>query len=125
MTKAEITKLRKKKLLEQLEKYRGVISYAVKAVGCPRQTHYEYYHKDPEYRQAFDNILESVIDNVEKKLLDCIDAGMERSIHFFLKSKAKNRGYETSLDITSNGESIVWNETKTYKNEDKDKDDIK
>lgn len=98
--------LYKKKLLIALEKSLGIVTPACREVGISRNQFYVYYRTDPEFKAAVDDINEITIDFVEEKLLDKVREGSERSIMFFMKYKARKRGYSDSIDITSGGEKI-------------------
>ena len=49
-------------MLEALEKSLGVVTSACKAVGIARQTHYEWYKEDEDYRNSVDSISDIAID---------------------------------------------------------------
>tara|TARA_R100000655_G_C3000062_1_gene194271 strand:+ start:15311 stop:15646 length:336 start_codon:yes stop_codon:yes gene_type:complete len=100
----------KEKFLELLAKNAGNISKACKALGCSRKAYYDWY-KDEEFKLVVDEIQESLIDDAESQLQKLIKEGNAVSILFFLKTKAKNRGYveRQETDITSKGEKININ----------------
>ena len=97
----------KKKLLISLEKNLGIVTTACKEIGINRDTYYEYYNSDPEFRRKVDDINEIVIDFAETQLYKKIKEGSEKSILFLMKYKGKKRGYTDSIDITSNGKDIT------------------
>ena len=97
----------KQKLIEALEKTLGIVTPACKEVGISRNTFYEYYKTDEEFRAAVDDINEIALDFVENQLLKKIKDGSEKSILFYMKYKARKRGYNESIDITSGGKSIT------------------
>ena len=78
---------------------------ACKAIGIGRRTYYNWIEEDKTFKEDIDNINESLIDFTESKLLQNIKAGKEASIFFYLKCKAKNRGYMEraafDLEVTS------------------------
>lgn len=111
----------KKDLLIHLERSRGVVSSACESVGLSRTTFYEYVNTDPEFKQAVDEINEKAIDFVESKLFEKINGWenavlskegyvaydqppSDTAIIFFLKTRAKKRGYveKTELDMKAN-----------------------
>lgn len=100
-------KLYKKKLLVALEKHLGIVTTACKEVGISRDSYYDYYNTDPEFRRKVDDINEIVIDFAESQLYKKIQQGSERSILFLMKYKGKKRGYTDSIDITSGGKMIT------------------
>ncbi len=99
-------KLYKKKLLEALERSLGIVTPACKEVGISRNQFYHYYRTDEEFRKAVDDINEITLDFAENQLLKKIKEGSERSILFYMKYKARKRGYSDSIDITSAGEAL-------------------
>ena len=94
-------------LIEALERSLGIVTPACKEVGVSRETFYRYYREDNDFKKAVDDINEITIDFAENQLLKKIKEGSERSILFFMKYKARKRGYTDSLDITSDGKSIT------------------
>ncbi len=100
---------KKEKLLKALQETQGLIYHACKKAGnISRSTYYRYMKDDPEFAQAVEDIKEAQIDYVEGQLIKNISDGKETSIIFYLKSKAKKRGYteKAELDVTSGGKSI-------------------
>ena len=93
---------KKELFLNIFEKKAGNISIACKAIGIGRRTYYNWIEEDKTFKEDIDNINESLIDFTENKLLQNIKAGKEASIFFFLKCKAKHRGYieRNELDIS-------------------------
>lgn len=99
-TKSDINK---KALLAALEKHLGVVTSACKEVGISRDTHYEYYKTDKEYRKAVKNIENVALDFAESHLHKQIAKGNPLSTMFFLKCKARKRGYIEQQDIKIQG----------------------
>ncbi len=110
---------RKKKILEALEKYNGIISVACTATQFSRSTFYSWLNSDEEFKTAVDDIQEIAIDFVESKLFEKITGvkiGKETgegvnvydtppsdtAIIFYLKTKGKKRGYieKTETEVT-------------------------
>ena len=99
---------KKEKLLKALAETQGLIYHACKKAGnISRSTYYRYMREDEEFAKAVEDIKEAQIDYVEGQLIKNISDGKETSIIFYLKSKAKKRGYAEKLDITSGGKSIT------------------
>jgi AcrR family transcriptional regulator len=118
--------LHKEKLLEALEKSLGIVTPACREVGVSRETFYRYYREDEEFKKAVDDINEVTLDFAENQLLKKIKEGSERSILFYMKYKARKRGYTDSLDITSDGKSITEIKLIHIKNkEDLNEDDLR
>ena len=97
----------KKLLLEALERSLGIVTPACKDVGLSRETFYRYYREDDDFKKAVDDINDITLDFAENQLLKKIKEGSERSILFYMKYKARRRGYSDSIDITSDGKSIT------------------
>ena len=99
---------KKEKLLKALEETQGLIYHACKKAGnISRSTYYRYMREDKEFAKAVEDIKEAQIDYVEGQLIKNISSCKETSIIFYLKSKAKDRGYAEKLDITSGGKSLT------------------
>lgn len=100
------TKKRKelqKKFLEAFEKSAGNISVSCRAIGISRNCFYEWKKDYPDFLEQFEDMEESLIDIVETKLMKNINEGKTTEIIFFLKTKAKHRGYvETVENINHN-----------------------
>ena len=73
------------------------IAGACTAMKIVRQTYYNWKANNKEFANEVEEAKEGIIDYVESKLMAKIAAGHERSIIFYLKTRAKHRGYvETS-----------------------------
>jgi hypothetical protein len=134
------TDIRKKNLIEALEKTLGIVTKACKMVDVARSTFYKWYEDDKEFAKAVDGVGEIALDYVESKLFEKIDGvtiGKEKdgetfiydtppsdtAIIFYLKTKGKKRGYieRTETDLTTKGKEINTNHNVTfhnYKNEE-------
>lgn len=124
----------KKRFVDVLKMSRGIISTACESVSMSRQTYYNWLEADPEFKEAVDEVQESMIDFVESKLMQKIN-GIEiqstkgeifevppsdTAIIFYLKTKGKKRGYVEKVEVEQSGTlGINWNETKTYAPDDK------
>ena len=71
--------------IQALEQARGIVKDACAAVGISRKTYYNWRDSDPEFKAAADMVKEDVLDYVESKLLDKVEAGDNTSIIFYLK----------------------------------------
>ena len=99
---------KKEKLLKALQEPQGLIYHACKKAGnISRSTYYRYLREDEEFAKAVEDINEAQIVYVEGQLIQNISSGKETSIIFYLKSKAKERGYAEKLDITSGGKPLT------------------
>lgn len=100
----------KEKFLTILAKNAGNVSAACNAFNITRQTYYNWV-KDEGFKAIVDEIQESLIDNAESKLQKLINEDSPVAILFYLKTRAKSRGYieRQETDITSKGEKISIN----------------
>ena len=102
----------KKALLESLEKSLGVVTTACKQVGIDRTTFYRYYKEDKEFKKQVDDLSNVAKDFVESQLFKQIQDGIPTSTIFYLKTKAKDRGYierrEYDLSGSVKSKLIEW-----------------
>lgn len=106
--------------LEALKGNLGIVSKAADEVRIHRNTHYNWRAVNPKYNEEVEAIENDCIDVVENALMNNILAGDVASIIFYLKTKAKGRGYveKTEVDqktsITANQPIIIdWTGGKT------------
>lgn len=113
----------KKAMLECITGRLGNITKAAIDANISRSTHYLWMETDPEYKAAVEDVTEQLIDHVEDKLIEKIngisiakgfdDDGnpivydvppSDTAIIFFLKTRAKKRGYieKNEVDMTGN-----------------------
>jgi Transposase len=98
---------RKLKVLTALVECRGIISDASQATQVARSTIYDWIAADEQFKAAVEAAREVSIDRVEKKLFDQIDKDDTTAIIFFLKTRAKKRGYVERHEHTGeNGKAI-------------------
>lgn len=139
VTKSDITK---KAMIEALKKSLGIVSTACQSVDISRQTHYRWLSEDPEYKSQCEDIAEDAIDFVESKLHEKIDgitiqtynakgdpviyeqAPSDTAIIFYLKTKAKKRGYIERQEVDQKTEhsgsiAIKWEDPDLPNTEDK------
>ena len=94
------TKKRKKLMLEALRTHKGLVSYAAKACGVDRSTHYGWIKSDQEYAEAVDNISDYALDVVENTAYEMIEVDKNPAVTiFYLKTKGKKRGYVEKQEI--------------------------
>jgi len=91
------------KMIQAMEKNLGVVTTACTEIGIHRSMHYHWMQNDEKYYNAIKEIENVAIDFVESKLHACIKDMDTTAIIFFLKTKAKKRGYveRTELDIST------------------------
>lgn len=79
---------------------KGILTYAVKSCQMSFQTYYTWLNNDPEFAERVHEIKESAIDFVERSLFNQIAEGVPSSTQFYLKTKAKHRGYTERTEHT-------------------------
>lgn len=98
----------KKRMIEALLESKGIVSSACNAAQIPRSTHYYWCDNDPEYKALVEDVNEVAIDFVEGKLYDKISTGDTVATIFYLKTRAKKRGYVERQEITgADGEKLL------------------
>jgi hypothetical protein len=95
---SEQTEHLKKRFLEALEKSMGIVTPACKAAGIGRTTYYLWRNSDEAFKEAADDVKNVQIDFVESKLLKRIQADSDTAIIFYLKTQAKDRGYNERIE---------------------------
>ena len=93
----------KKHMYDALYASLGNVSAACKQTGIGRTTHYKWMKEDEEYKEAVDNLEEVTHDFVENQLLKKIKQGDKTCIIFYLKTKAKERGYIEKQELEHSG----------------------
>lgn len=96
----------KKRLLEAMEKSLGVVTQACKKANISRETYYQYYRTDPEFKEKIDSIQDIALDFAETMLMKNISEGDTTSTIFFLKTKGKKRGYIEKSEVEHSGKII-------------------
>ena len=94
----------KRRMLEELVKHDGIVSYAAKTARISRTDHYEWIRDDAEYAQAIENLKDLKIDVAEKALMKQIKGGIPQSTIFLLRTLGRHRVYneKTELEHTGN-----------------------
>lgn len=112
----------KEELLVALEKCLGNVSDACKSLGVNRRNHYNYMGSDKAYKETVLSIQDMSKDFVESKLFELIDGVHTQydnkrvyktkpdttAIIFYLKTRAKDRGYSEKqiIETTNRNENI-------------------
>ena len=89
-------------IIEAIKKNNGIMAKAAQGLGCSRTTIANYINNYPTVKAAYDEANETNIDFVESKLMSNISNGDTTAIIFFLKTKAKNRGYVEKQEFDTN-----------------------
>ena len=99
--------IKKKAIIEALEKSLGVVTTACKTVGIARSTFYEWYSKDEAFKKEVNGINDLALDFAESQLHKQIQDGSTSATIFYLKTKGKKRGYIERHEITgADGEDL-------------------
>lgn len=112
--------LNKKRVLEALERTLGIVTPACKEAGISRNQFYVYYNTDPEFKAAVDDINEVTLDFVENQLLKKIKEGENQAIMFYMKYKARKRGYTEKIELEGSVNITVTTEWGGSKNAEED-----
>lgn len=94
-------KFDEEKFIEVYQKKAGNISATCNALLVSRTQFYRKMKKSKKFKEAIDDAYESIIDNVESKLLSKINDGDTTATIFFLKTKGKKRGYVEKVELDS------------------------
>ena len=92
-TKALVLAARKAKFLEVFDGVACNVSQACKAAGVSRQTYFNWKKDDEKFATVVKDSQEALIDFAESMLMKKIKAEDNTAIIFFLKCRAKERGY--------------------------------
>ena len=95
--------IKKKRLLKSLKDNHGFIANACEAAKISRKTFYNWIKEDDEFSEAVDEIQEGIVDEVENQLMNQIKEGNTTAAIFFLKTRAKHRGYIERAEIEHKG----------------------
>lgn len=91
---------KQKEMIDNLrEKTVGNISVACKNIGISRQTHYDWLDNSDSYKKAYSEVIEGLKDFVETQLMLNIKGGNVVAQIFWLKTKAKDRGYVERVEV--------------------------
>lgn len=97
MTDSDIIK---KAMIEALKASLGIVATACRSCDISRQTHYRWLSEDEDYKQAVEDIAEETVDFVESELHKLIKSGDTTAVIFYMKTKAKKRGYIERNELT-------------------------
>lgn len=81
------------RFIDVLRANAGNIKKSCEAFGIARRQYYYWMEKDADFASAVEDVSEGIIDYAESKLLQQIKDGNTTAIIFFLKCRAKKRGY--------------------------------
>src|SRR5947209_1159901 len=87
----------KETLVKALREADGNMAATSRKLHCHRATVWQYVNNDPELRELVDELSENFIDVAESQLFKLIREGNPAAIIFFLKTRARHRGYSEHL----------------------------
>jgi hypothetical protein len=91
------------KFLDALRENLAIISKAADSCGMHRNNHFHWMKTNERYKAEYESIEEDCLDVAENALMNNIINGDTTAIIFYLKTKAKKRGYiektETDFNI--------------------------
>ena len=93
---------KKQSFINALHDAFGNVSKACKTIGINRTTYYNWKEADEDFKNAVDSIDEYIIDTVENSLFEQIKSKNTAATIFYLKTKAKQRGYIERTEIEQN-----------------------
>lgn len=85
--------IKKEEFLTALESHLGIVSTACREAGIGKTTYYRWIEKDPQFKAKVDAVADTAIDFVETQLFKQIKDGNAQAAIFYLRTKAKHRGY--------------------------------
>ena len=94
------TKKKKEIFLDIYKKAFANISAACEKAKISRQTFYNWRKEDDNFNEKIEEISEGLIDFAESILHNNIRNGRTAELIFFLKTKAKKRGYTEQVIIS-------------------------
>lgn len=94
---------RKKDAIRLLDESFHNIGWVCAQMGIQRRSFKRWQQTDPEFDRACIEIWEGIIDGAEVHLQKNISNGKEASLIFFLKTRAKERGYIEKTEIVHSG----------------------
>lgn len=92
-------KKQKLHFLENMEINLGNVSETCRKFKIPRKTVYNWINKNEWFKDAFEDIQESLIDDSESELYRLRNSGNVTAIIFHLKTKGKDRGWDEKREI--------------------------
>jgi DNA-binding transcriptional MerR regulator len=99
-SKRPYRKYTQEQMIEALEQSKGLIAPAARALGCSRDTIRSYIDEYSAVAQAKLDQEEAVKDMAENALYAAILRGEAWAICFYLKCRAKDRGYVERAELT-------------------------
>ena len=106
---ANLTHFTKQRVIEAVRSAKGLATPAARLLGCDPSVVRRWAKVDPEVANAMEQASEDYADKVEEVLYDlAVNERNLEAIKFYLKAKAKKRGYSEQVMQTSNAVIDLW-----------------
>ena len=89
----------KQALIGALNDLDGNMAAAARRFHCSRELVRQHVERDPALRELVDQLSESFTDECEAKLFEKIRDGDTACIIFYMKTRARDRGYSERLEL--------------------------
>lgn len=103
-------KFTREQMIEAIHEHDGKITSVARALGCSRQTVYNYRDRyktvAAALREAADDYDVQLLDLAERKLFDAVMQGEQWAVKYALEAKGSLRGYRRGVDLTTGGAPI-------------------
>lgn len=97
----ERIRLQKDMFVKELKSRLGLIMMTCEATGISHDTVKNWARTDQKFLEQISGVQEYTLDAVEQRFLKkIIDEGDTTAMIFYLKTKGKNRGFSTRLELT-------------------------
>ena len=107
-----MARLKERAVEAALKKYSGNMAAVGRAFDVDRSTVHTFVHKRPRLMKTMNDCQESFKDNAESALQKAIIEGEPWAVCFFLKCKAKERGYVERSEVTGKDGDPIKHEIK-------------
>lgn len=88
-----MAQVKKKAVIDALQKMQGNVSAAARALGVARITLHRRINEDEELQSIVDDARQSMVDNAESALNRAVITGEAWAVCFTLKTQGRKRGY--------------------------------
>ncbi len=96
-------KFKPAEVAEAIREANGFITYAARRLGCNPMTVSRYIARYEIFKSAYEEAQNAMKDFAESQLYKLIAEGNTAAIIFYLKTKARDRGYSERIDINPDG----------------------
>lgn len=100
-------KERQKKFIEKYRENVGMYWQSVRDLEEEEKDIRLWILRNEWFRDELNRVDEEIADAVERKLLDKITEGSEKSIHYYLDAKGKKRGYGASMGNITVSQGVI------------------